>query len=82
MTDAIALLKAHRVELLDSIARIDAAIAALGGPSPSSAKAARGPRRRRKMSEQERQATSERMKNYWAERRKQTPTAGSGDTGA
>ena len=82
MTDAVALLKARRAELLDSIARIDAAITALDGSRPSSAKATGGSRRRRKMSEQERQAASERMKKYWAEHRKQTTAAGSGDTGA
>ena len=75
MKDVIALLNQHRAELLDDIARIDTAIAALGEPGGSSAKATKGTRRRRKMSKQQRQAASERMKNYWAGRRKTTATA-------
>ena len=81
MADVIALLNTKRAELLDGIARIDAAIAALGEPDGSPAKAAKGTRRRRKMSEEEKQATSERMKKYWAERRKQTTAAASGNAG-
>lgn len=82
MKDVVALLNTKRAELLDGIARIDAAIAALGEPSGSSEKAAKGTRKRRKRSEEERQATSERMKKYWAERRKQSTAAESGDAGA
>ena len=84
MRDVIALLNTKRAELLDGIARIDAAISALGGDAGRSsalAKPTKGTRKRRKMSEHEKQAASERMKNYWAERRKQaearaTATAG------
>ena len=81
MKDVIALLKDQRSELLDSVARIDAAIAALG-VKPRSSAPSRQPakRRRREMSAEAKQAVSDRMKNYWAERRKQTDTAGSGDT--
>ncbi len=76
MQDVIALLSTQRAELLDSIARIDAAIAALGGePGRSAAKSAPAGRRRRPMSEDAKKAASERMKNYWAERRKQAAAA-------
>ena len=85
MRDVIALLNTKRAELLDGIARIDAAISALGGdPGRSSALAqpAKGTRRkRRKMSEHEKQAASERMKNYWAERRKQAEAPANGAAG-
>ncbi len=80
MKDVIALLQTERAELLDGVARIDAAISALGGKagqSPS-AQASKGTRKRRNMSEAGRKATSERMKNYWAERRKQSASAESG----
>ena len=80
MKDVIALLNTKRAELLDDIGRIDAAISAPGGEprrSSASAKAAKGTRTRRKMSEHERQAASERMKNYWAERRKQAEASAS-----
>ncbi len=82
MKDVMAFLNTQRAELLDSVARIDAAIAALGAPSRSPTAATQGTRRRRKRSEQERQAASERMKNYWAERRKQTTAAADGNVGA
>ena len=70
MKDVIALLNTKRTELLDDIARIDAAISALGGDA-GPATGTRTRRKRRKLSEHEKQAASERMKNYWAERRKQ-----------
>ena len=80
MKDVIALLNDQRSELLDSVARIDAAIAALG-VTPRSSAPSREPakRRRREMSAEAKQAASDRMKNYWAERRKQAETPGSGD---
>lgn len=84
MRDVIALLNTKRAELLDDIARIDGAISALGGEpgrSSASAKASKGTRTRRKMSEHERKAASERMKNYWAERRRQAEARASGTTG-
>ena len=80
MRDVIAVLKEQRAELLDNVARIDAAIAALGGVKSGRASASgaaeRAPRKRRKMSADAKKAVSERMKNYWAERRKQTVTGG------
>ena len=78
MKDVIALLNDQRSELLDSVARIDAAIAALGvKPSAPSRQPAK--RRRREMSAEAKKAVSDRMKNYWAGRRKQAETTGSGD---
>ena len=83
MKDVIALLNTRRAELLDGIARIDAAISALGGDPGRSSALARptGTRKRRKRSEQEKQAASERMKNYWAERRKQAQARANGTAG-
>ena len=81
MKDVIALLETERAELLDGVAKIDAAIAALGGKpgrSRSSTQPAKPARRRRNMSEEARKATSERMKKYWAERRKQSGAAEGG----
>ena len=81
MKDVIALLETERAELLDGVAKIDAAIAALGGKpgrSRSLAQPAKPARRRRNMSEEARKATSERMKKYWAERREQSVAAESG----
>ena len=80
MKDVIALLNTKRTELLDDIARIDAAISALGGDA-GPATGTRTRRKRRKMSEHEKQAASERMKNYWAERRKQAATRADGTAG-
>ena len=80
MKDVIALLNDKRSELLDSVARIDAAIAALDvkqRPSAPSKQPAK--RRRREMSAEAKQAVSDRMKNYWAERRTQAETTSSGD---
>ena len=80
MKEVIALLNDRRAELLDQVAGIDAAIAALGGkPSAPSRQPAK--RRRRKMSAEAKQAVSDRMKNYWAERRKQAADAKSSDAG-
>ena len=81
MKDVIAVLQSERAELLDSVARIDAAISALGGkPGRStSAGSAKPARKRRNMSAEARQATSERMKKYWAERRKGSPAAAKGE---
>ena len=85
MRDVIALLETERAELLDRVAKVDAAIAALGGKpggklwrSRSLAQPAKPARRRRNMSEEARKATSERMKKYWAERRKQSGAAEGG----
>jgi len=79
MKDVIALLQTERAELLDRVARVDAAIAALGGVKPGRAAASgtaeRAPRKRRKMSADAKKAVSERMKNYWAERRRQAAEA-------
>ena len=65
---------------LDSVARIDAAIAALGvkPPAPSRQPAKR---RRREMSAEAKKAVADRMKNYWAERRKQAEATGAGTRG-
>ena len=80
MKDVIALLNDQRSELLDNVARIDAAISAFGGTSRPSAPSKRpAKRRRREMSAEAKQAVSDRMKNYWAERRKHAETTGSGD---
>ena len=81
MKDVIALLETERAELLDRVAKVDAAIAALGGKlgrSRSLAQPAKPARRRRNMSEEARKTTSERMKKYWAERRKQSGAAEGG----
>ena len=80
MKDVIALLNDQRSELLDSVARIDAAIVALGvKPSAPSRQPAK--RRRREMSAEGKKAVSYRMKNYWAERRTQAEPTRSGDAG-
>ena len=80
MKDVIALLNDQRSELLDSVARIDAAIAALGvKPRPAAPSRQPAKRRRREMSTAAKQAVSDRMKNYWAERRTQAETTSSGD---
>ena len=80
MKDVIALLNDQRSELLDSVARIDAAIAALGVKPRSSAPSRQPAKRgRREMSAEAKQAVSDRMKSYWAERRKQAETTSSGD---
>ena len=80
MKDVIALLNDHRSELLDSVARIDAAIAALGvKPRPAAPSRQPAKRRRREMSAEAKQAVSDRMKNYWAERRTPAETTSSGD---
>ena len=84
MKDVVALLETERAELLDRVTRVDAAIAALGGKpgrSRSSAQPAKPARRRRNMSDEERKAASERMKNYWAERRKQSVAVDAGKAG-
>ena len=80
MKNVIALLNDQRSKLLDSVARIDAAIVALGvKPRPSASSRTPAKRRRREMSAGAKQAVSDRMKNYWAERRKQAETTSSGD---
>ena len=80
MKDVIALLNDQRSELLNSVARIDAAIAALDvKPRPSAPSRQPAKRRRREMSAEAKQAVSDRMKNYWAERRTQAETTTSGD---
>ena len=84
MKDVIALLETERADLLDRVAKVDAAIAALGGKpgrSRSSAQPAKPARRRRNMSDEERKAASERMKNYWAGRRKQSAAGDAGKVG-
>ena len=79
MKDIIALLNDQRSELLDSVARIDAAIAALGVKPPSRTPAKR---KRREMSAEAKQAVSDRMKNYWAERKKQAESSGNAENAA
>ena len=81
MKDVIALLQTERAELLDRVARIDAAIAALGGIAGRlrSLQPTRPVRRRRNISAEARKATSERMKKYWAERREASAATESGD---
>ena len=82
MKDVITLLNDQRSELLDSVARIDAAIAALGvKPRPSAPSMQPAKRRRREMSAEAKKAVSDRMKNYWAERRTQAEATRSGDAG-
>lgn len=82
MKDVIAVLKEQRSELVHNIERIDAAISALGGKAGRSAAADRGARKRRAMSADAKRAVSERMKNYWAERRKQAAAKEAKDTKA
>lgn len=84
MQDVIAVLREQRDRLMADVERIDTAISALSGSSGSSrsprssrrsapVKPAVGGagRKRRKMSAAAKKAVSERMKNYWAERKKQ-----------
>ena len=81
MKDVVALLQTERAELLDRVARVDGAIAALGGRpgrSRSPAQPEKPVRRRPNMSDEAKKATSERMKKYWAERRKQPAAAETG----
>ena len=47
-------------------------------PRPSAPSRQPAKRRRREMSAEAKQAVSDRMKNYWAERRKQAETTSSG----
>lgn len=88
MQDVISVLREQRDRLMADIERIDAAIAALSGSSGSSrsTRSSRRPapakptvsgagRKRRKMSAAAKKAVSERMKNYWAERKKQQTSA-------
>ncbi len=84
MKDVIALLQTERAELLDRVAKVDAAIAALGGKpgrSRMSAQPTKPARKRRSMSDEAKRATSERMKKYWAERREQSAAAETGNAG-
>lgn len=85
MQDVIAVLREQRDRLMADVERIDAAISALSGSSGSS-RSSRRPapakpavsgagRKRRKMSAAAKKAVSERMKNYWAERKKQQTSA-------
>ena len=68
------------LKLLDSVARIDAAIAALGVKQRPSAPSRQPAKRKRlEMSAEAKQAVSDRMKNYWAERKKRAETTSSGD---
>ena len=84
MQDVIAVLREQRDRLMADVERIDTAISALSGSSGSprssrrsaSAKPSGGAgRKRRKMSAAAKKAVSERMKNYWAERKKQSASA-------
>ncbi|HIE92513.1 MAG TPA: hypothetical protein EYQ83_06450 [Acidobacteria bacterium] len=71
-------LKAERAALLDGLAKIDAALAALtGGANKATARAgasggAAAPkrRRRRKMTDEQKRAISARMKKSWASRKR------------
>jgi len=87
MQDVIAVLREQRDRLMADVERIDTAISALSGSSgssgssrPSRRSASTKPaggagRKRRKMSAAAKKAVSERMKNYWAERKKQSASA-------
>lgn len=70
-TDVMA---AIRTELRDIERRAEAlrrALQVLGGPVAANARTVtRGRRRRRKMSAAQKRAVSQRMKKYWAQRRK------------
>ncbi len=68
-------LRAERASLLDGLAKIDAALAALtGGKKKAAAPAGRAAapkrRRRRKMTEEQKRAISARMKKSWATRKR------------
>jgi hypothetical protein len=61
------------------LARIDAAIAALQGVGSATGAGATPPRSKRgrkSMAPEERQVVAERMRRYWAQRRKQKKKAG------
>jgi hypothetical protein len=71
-------LRAERAALLDGLAKIDAALAALTGGTKkaaapagkSSGAAAPKRRRRRKMTDEQKRAISARMKQSWAARKR------------
>ena len=68
-------LRAERASLLDGLAKIDAALAALtGGKKKTAAPAGRAAapkrRRRRKMTDDQKRAISVRMKKSWATRKR------------
>jgi len=68
-------LRAERTSLLDGLAKVDAALAALtGGKKKAAAPAGRAAapkrRRRRKMTEEQKRAISARMKKSWATRKR------------
>jgi hypothetical protein len=62
--------KARLEELREEEAAIRAAFPDLFGRGRQGARAVAAPRRRRRMSAANRKAVSERMRKYWAERRK------------
>lgn len=62
--------KARLEELREEEAAIRAAFPDLFGRGRQGARASAAPRRRRRMSAANRKAVSERMRKYWAERRK------------
>jgi hypothetical protein len=61
-------LRAERAALLDGLAKIDAALAALTGGTKKAAAPKR--RRRRKMTDEQKRAISARMKKSWAARKR------------
>ena len=68
-------LRAERASLLDGLAKIDAALAALTGGKKKAAASAGGAaapkrRRRRKMTDEQKRAISARMKKSWATRKR------------
>jgi hypothetical protein len=62
--------KARLEELREEEAAIRSAFPELFGRGRKAARASAAPRRRRRMSAANRKAVSERMRKYWAERRK------------
>ena len=70
-TDVVAVIKAELRDIERRAGALRQALQVLGGPVASSARATVGRRRRRrKMSAAQKRAVSQRMKKYWAARRK------------
>ena len=74
LSRVLAELQSRRVEALADVRRLEAAIAALGAPArPRRGGGAASPGRgRRRFTAAQKKAVSDRMKKYWAQRRKQT----------
>ena len=70
-TDVVTAIKAELRDIERRAGALRQALQVLGGPVASTARATVGPRRRRrKMSAAQKKAVSQRMKKYWAARRK------------